>query len=175
MFSSAAQSRTEVQSAPDCEMKATGPGLGIPDAKLAFSERRGTMIPRQLGPMIRMPSNLRASCRSRLLEGAAFLPGFAKAGGDDDHAEDSRFAALAHDLGNGRGGGADDGEVGNAREGRDIGVAVNSLYGLHRGMNRVDDPAEAGTDEVAEDRAANPLGVLIRPEKRDPLRLEDLV
>ncbi len=66
---SSAQSRTEAHSAPDCEMKAMSPSLGPAGAKLAFRLSRGTMMPRQLGPTIRMPSNRACSariCRSSL-------------------------------------------------------------------------------------------------------------
>ena len=38
---SSAQSSTEVQSAPDCEMKATCPAFGMPLAKLALRPSAG--------------------------------------------------------------------------------------------------------------------------------------
>ena len=39
------------------------PGAGVMAAKLALRWSRGTMIPRQFGPTIRMPSNFRCSSR----------------------------------------------------------------------------------------------------------------
>ncbi len=56
IFWAAAQSMTEVASAPDCETKAMWPSIGIVLAKLALSPRRGTISPRQFGPSIRIPS-----------------------------------------------------------------------------------------------------------------------
>ena len=53
--SCAAQSRMAVRSAPDCEMKPTRPGLAMPAANVAFSRSMGFMMPRQLGPITRMP------------------------------------------------------------------------------------------------------------------------
>lgn len=50
-------------------MKAICPFCGVEAAKLAFKEMPGTMIPRQFGPRIRMPSNLAFSastCSSNL-------------------------------------------------------------------------------------------------------------
>ena len=64
MPSSMAQSSTEVHSAPDWEMKPMCPFLGVAAAKLALRLSPGTMIPRQFGPMIRMPSNLHCSRRT---------------------------------------------------------------------------------------------------------------
>ena len=54
MFSSMAQSSTAAHSAPDWEMKAIWPLLGMAPAKLMLSWRPGTMTPRQLGPRMRM-------------------------------------------------------------------------------------------------------------------------
>ena len=64
MPSSIAQSSTEVHSAPDWEMKPMCPLAGVAAAKLAFRWMPGTMMPRQFGPRIRMPSNLRCSSRT---------------------------------------------------------------------------------------------------------------
>ena len=64
MPSSNAQSSTEVHSAPDCEMKPMCPLAGVAAAKLAFRLIPGTMMPRQFGPRIRMPSNFRCSWRT---------------------------------------------------------------------------------------------------------------
>jgi len=50
-----------VHSAPDCETNATFPSAGCPAANVAFIPMRGTMIPRQLGPMILIPSNSAAA------------------------------------------------------------------------------------------------------------------
>ncbi len=64
MPSSSAQSSTDVQSAPDWEMKPMWPLAGEAAAKLAFKLIPGTISPRQLGPRILMPSNLRCSWRT---------------------------------------------------------------------------------------------------------------
>ena len=55
MPSSIAQSSTEVHKAPDWEMKPTRPGRAIPAANVALSPPTGFMIPRQFGPITRMP------------------------------------------------------------------------------------------------------------------------
>jgi len=68
-----AQSSTDVHSAPDWEMKPMWPFLGVSAAKLALRWMPGTMIPRQLGPRIRIPLNLACSsrtCRSSLRPGS---------------------------------------------------------------------------------------------------------
>jgi hypothetical protein len=44
-----------VQRAPDCERKATFPGLIIAAAKVAFKFFTEYEIPRQFGPTIRIP------------------------------------------------------------------------------------------------------------------------
>ena len=41
--------------APDCDMKAIEPIEGVPAANEAFIGTKGSITPRQLGPMIRMP------------------------------------------------------------------------------------------------------------------------
>ena len=64
IFSSTAQSRTDVHRAPDWETKATWPGRGMAPAKLALRERPGEMKPRQFGPRILNPSKRRASART---------------------------------------------------------------------------------------------------------------
>ena len=64
MPASMAQSSTEVHNAPDWEMKPMCPGSGVAAAKLALRWMAGTMIPRQLGPMIRIPGNLACSERT---------------------------------------------------------------------------------------------------------------
>jgi hypothetical protein len=50
-----AQSRIAVQSAPDCDMRPMVPGLALPWAKVRLSWLPGRMMPRQLGPIRRMP------------------------------------------------------------------------------------------------------------------------
>ena len=57
MPSSKTQSSTEVQSAPDWEMKPIWPFAGDDAAKLAFKLMLGTINPRQFGPRMRIPSN----------------------------------------------------------------------------------------------------------------------
>ncbi len=53
--SARAMSRIEVQRAPDWDMKAMVPREGMPAANEALSLAMVSMIPRQLGPMRRMP------------------------------------------------------------------------------------------------------------------------
>jgi hypothetical protein len=48
-----AQSSTPPTSAPDCDRKASLPGLGFAMPKLALTRSAGTQIPRQFGPTIR--------------------------------------------------------------------------------------------------------------------------
>ncbi len=67
-----AQSNTDVHSAPDCEMKPMCPFMGVAAAKLALRCTPGTMIPRQLGPMIRIPGNFACSQR---MSASSFRPG----------------------------------------------------------------------------------------------------
>ena len=98
MPSSIAQSSTEVHSAPDWEMKPMCPLVGVAAAKLAFRLMPGTMMPRQFGPRIRMPSNFRCSLPNMLFELAALRPDLAEAGRDDDDAAGARLAAFAHQL-----------------------------------------------------------------------------
>ena len=50
-----AQSKTVVQIADDCDTKATLPCLALAWAKLAFRPIVGKIMPRLLGPRIRMP------------------------------------------------------------------------------------------------------------------------
>ena len=61
MPSSNAQSSTDVHRAPDWEMNPMCPLAGEAAAKLAFRLIPGTIIPRQFGPKILMPSNFRCS------------------------------------------------------------------------------------------------------------------
>ena len=64
-FSCAAQSRMAVRSAPDWEMKPTRPGLQMPAANVAFIRPMGFMMPRQFGPISRMPWRRAASSTRR--------------------------------------------------------------------------------------------------------------
>jgi len=49
-----AQSRTAVQSAPDCDTNAMSPASGVIAAKDTFTPAPGLIIPRQFGPISRM-------------------------------------------------------------------------------------------------------------------------
>jgi len=59
-----AQSNTDVQRAPDWEMNPMWPLSGVAAAKLAFRWSFGTMMPRQFGPRILIPSNFACSSRT---------------------------------------------------------------------------------------------------------------
>ena len=133
------------------------------------------MIPRQLGPMMRMPSKRRCSDPDRLLERAPLGADLPETGRDDDDAEDSGLAALADDPRHLGRGGADHRQVGSAREARHVGVGMDAEDRLHRRVDRIDDAAEAGADQVAKDRAADALRVLVGAEEGDALRLEDRI
>ena len=55
MLLDAAQSSMAVHRAPDWETRARSPGRPLSSANVAFRPRDGRWIPRQLGPMKRMP------------------------------------------------------------------------------------------------------------------------
>ena len=61
IFSSTAQSNTVVHIAPDWEIKAILPFLGIPRVKVILRCKPGTIKPTQFGPIILMPSNFASS------------------------------------------------------------------------------------------------------------------
>ncbi len=63
--SETAQSRMADSRAPDWDMTAIFPLSGIPRANVAFSGHRVSMIPRQLGPSMRMPDRPAMSASSR--------------------------------------------------------------------------------------------------------------
>ena len=50
-----AQSSTDVQSAPDCEIRAMSPGSAALWLNVALSPTDGRIVPKQFGPMMRTP------------------------------------------------------------------------------------------------------------------------
>ena len=143
---SAAQSRSAVASAPDCETSASRPGAAVAGATVAASFAPGTIRPSESGPMIRMQ---------------------VRAGGVEDGLPRRRIEAAGHDhgaaaaarreLGDGTcdlgGRHGDDREVGRVRQ---VGDARGGRQAEERaacGRDRPDRAGEAAGDDVARARA----------------------
>ena len=76
--------------------------------------------------------------------------GLAESGRQHGYRRDARLAAFAHHLRDGGGRGADDRKLGFGRRLGDAGVGLDAADRLTAGVDRVDDPFEAGVDEVAQ-------------------------
>ena len=173
--SSMAQSSTDVQSAPDWEMKPMCPGAGVMAAKLALRCSRGTMIPRQLGPRIRMPSNLRCSSADGFFQFAAGLARLAEPGREDD---DARTPFSPHDrtiAGTIGGRRADHGQIGDGGNALDVLVGLDALHRLVLGIDRIDHAPIVGGDQIAKDRVADAGRRFVGPDDGDAVGIEDFV
>ena len=175
MPSSIAQSSTEVHSAPDWEMKAMCPLVGVVAAKLALRWMPGTISPRQFGPRIRMPLNLCCSSTHRLFELLAFLADFAEAGRDDHDAPGAGLAAATDDARHGRGRRADDRQIGIVRQTLDVLVGLDALNRFSLRIDRIDHAAEARADQVPQHGVADAGGRVAGPDDGDAGRGENLI
>ena len=124
------------------------PLAGEAAAKLAFRLIPGTMIPRQFGPRILMPSNFRCSCADQLLQLPALDADLAEAGRDDHDPPGAGLAALPHqrrDRGRRR---AHHGQIGGVRQALDVFIGLDALHGLAFGIDRVNHAAKARSHQV---------------------------
>ncbi len=175
MFSSMAQSSTEVHSAPDCEMNATWPGFGSSDGEARVQHEPWYDDSEAVGADDAHAVESPLLGPDRFLEGPTPFTHLAEAGRDDHDSEDSRLAARADDAGDLPGGGANHGQVGAAGESGDVGVGLDPEDRLDRRVDRIDDAPETGAHEIAKNRAADALRILACPEEDDALRLEDRI
>src|SRR5262249_42658693 len=121
-------------------------------------------------------AHLAAGGRADLLfEGPALGAAFGEAGRDDDGRRHAPGGARAHQAGDGGGRGGDDGQVHDHREGRQVRVAVDAVYGRPPGVDRVDDAAEGVFQQVADENAADTAGGAAGPQHGDGARAEERV
>ena len=103
----------------------------------------GTMMPRQLGPRIRMPSNLLLLAEHEFLEFFAFGSDLPESGGDDHQAVGSGLAALPDNGGHGGGGRANHGQIGGMRQTGDVFVGLYALNRFPLGIHRINNTSKA--------------------------------
>ena len=94
-----AQSRTEVHRAPDWEMKAMCPLLGMAGGETHVELAARDDDPQAVGPedahAVEAAADVAGSRSSSAWPSA---PALAEPGGDDDHAQDAGLAAVAHEV-----------------------------------------------------------------------------
>ena len=175
MPSSNAQSSTEVQSAPDCEMKPMCPLAGVAAAKLAFRLMPGTMMPRQFGPENPHAVELPLLLADELFELPAFRADLAEPGRDDHHPPRARLSALPHQRGHGGGGRADHGQVGGVRQARDVLVRLDPLNGLALRVDRIDHAPKARADQIPQHRVSDARRRIAGANDGNAMGLKNLV
>ena len=175
MPSSSAQSSTEVHNAPDCEIKPMCPFDGVAAAKLAFRLIAGTMMPRQLGPKILMPSNFRCSTRT---SSSSLRPSTPISRNPAEMITTPRVPASPHcrTMGATVAAGVQiTAKSGRMRQARDVLVRLNPLNGLPLGIDRVNHSAKAGADQIPQHRISDARRRISSANNGDAMGLENLV
>ena len=133
------------------------------------------MIPRQFGPKILMPSNLRCSRRICVLQLSSLGSDLAKAGRNDHESPGARLAALPHQCGYGRRRRANDRQVGGVRQARNVLVRLNPLNRLALRIDRINHAAKTGADQIPQYGVADAGRRVARANDCDAAGLENLV
>ena len=130
-----------------------GPAWPCDDAKLALNPLAGWMMPRQLGPTMRiLPWAMSRICFS---SARALGAEFGKPGRDDDRRRHAAGDALLDGGGHGGGRRGDDGEIDRVRGLQQRRIAINAVHRLAFRIDGIDDAAERILQQVAHEDAAD--------------------
>ena len=108
------------------------------------------MIPRQFGPITRMPYWV-AVCTTRCSSASPSFAHFLEAGGDDDDGFDPHLAALQHDPRHRRRRNHDHHQVRHGSDRGQVRVAFEPLDDIRLDVDRIDLAGISGLDHVVED------------------------
>ena len=166
----AAQSTMPAAIAPDCEISARFPAAGICAEKLALRLTPGIMMPRQFGPISRMPY----FCAARSAASASEPGAMAEPGADDHRAGRAALARLIDQARNGAGRRGDHDEF---RRKRQFGEAVDRRDAVDLAIARIDQAElalELRLANIVEDGAADRALARTGPDQRDGTRRKQI-
>ena len=162
-----AQSSTPPTSAPDCDRKASLPGVGFAMPKLALTPSAGTHMPQAVradDAQARWPRRI----EHRLLEVAV------KPGGDDDRRGRALLSELRDQGRDGVGRRGDDRKIWRFGKGIDAGKAVPAGNPPMFGVDQIDRPGKAAVEDILGERLAHRAFIVARPDHRDRTRAQGI-
>ena len=150
---------------PDCMTRPTLPAAGLAAANVASSPIDGTAMPKQLGPISRIPCLRQAASRSAPT-GASMAAVSTTRPRTPRRPQASAVSTTAERRhGEHR-------EVGRLRQARDVGEAGDAADFPRVGVDRVEPARESPGLDVVQDRPADRARLPARPDHRDRLGRE---